>query len=466
MVKARSNSISFTAAWNPMAEFGLLIAVTLLAGCLRFFRLGEWSLWGDEIFSLGNKPDGFIQSTTSMLIHWATGLLGTSEWSARLVPALIGTLSIPLLYFPIRKLFGVQTAMLSAVLLAVSPWAIYWSQNARFYVLLLLFYTLALLTFFIGLEQDRPVYLIVSLVFFGLAAKERMLALVFLPVSLVYLICMQVLPFERPAGFRLRNLAIYYGPLILLGVLFAWPFLLDIPGWLRGFSRINTNPFWLFSGTVYYVGLPVVIIAATGAVYFLRKRSRAVLYLSLGAVIPLAVILVSSLFQYSANRYAFVSLTSWILLAAIAAVEMLTRLSGSLRIFAVGLIVILLASSLGEDILYFQYQNGNRENWKAAFEFIQEKRRAGELVVIDRPEIGNYYLSDGVISYRQMDQSDILQHERVWFIEDMNVAELFPEQLAWVKANAYQVADFDVQANARLFKMRVYLFENSTDSSP
>jgi hypothetical protein len=87
-------------------------------------------------------------------------------------------------------------------------------------------------------------------------------------------------------------------------------------------------------------------------------------------------------------------------------------------------------------------------------------------VVIDRPEIGNYYLSDGVISYRQMDQSDILQHERVWFIEDMNVAELFPEQLAWVKANAYQVADFDVQANARLFKMRVYLFENSTDSSP
>jgi 4-amino-4-deoxy-L-arabinose transferase-like glycosyltransferase len=209
MLKAQSDSISYQAAWSSVAEYGLLIAVILLAGCLRFFRLGEWSLWGDEIFSLGSKPDGFVQSTTTQLIHWATALLGTSEWSARLVPALIGTVSIVLLYFPIRKLFGVPVAMLSSALLAVSPWHIYWSQNARFYVLLLLFYTLALLTFFIGLEEDKPWYLIISLVFFGLAAKERMLALVFLPVSLLYLLSIQFLPFDRPAGFRLRNLAIF-----------------------------------------------------------------------------------------------------------------------------------------------------------------------------------------------------------------------------------------------------------------
>jgi 4-amino-4-deoxy-L-arabinose transferase-like glycosyltransferase len=425
MLKAQSDSISYQAAWSSVAEYGLLIAVILLAGCLRFFRLGEWSLWGDEIFSLGSKPDGFVQSTTTQLIHWATALLGTSEWSARLVPALIGTVSIVLLYFPIRKLFGVPVAMLSSALLAVSPWHIYWSQNARFYVLLLLFYTLAL-TFFIGWRRIKPLYCLV--VFFGLA-KERMLAGISsgqpaLPLSI------QFLPFDR-GGFRLRNLAIFYGPLILLGMVFAWPFLLDIPGWLRGFSRINTNPFWLFSGTVYYIGLPIVLLAATGAVYFLMKRSRAALYLSLGATIPLAVILLSSLFQYSANRYAFVSLTSWIILAALACAELLTSLSGSLRIFAVGLVVVLLATSLSEDILYFQYQNGNRENWKAAFEFIQENRKPGEPVVIERPELGLLSGRRGG-QYWQMDKPGILQHERVWFIEDMNVEVSF-RQLVWVK---------------------------------
>jgi hypothetical protein len=96
----------------------------------------------------------------------------------------------------------------------------------------------------------------------------------------------------------------------------------------------------------------------------------------------------------------------------------------------------------------------------------QENRKPGEPVVIERPELGDYYLDDGVVSYWQMDKPGILQHERVWFIEDMNVEELFPEQLVWVKSNARQVADFDVQASARLFKMRVYLYENSTSSLP
>ena len=466
MMNARSNNFFAAETLRPLQEYGLLAVITLLALFLRFFRLGEWSFWGDEVFSLGTKPDGFIQSTTSLLIHWVTGLIGTNEWSARLAPALIGTISVPLLYIPIRKQFGAPTALLAAALLAVSPWHIYWSQNARFYVLLLLFYTYALLVFFIGLEQDKPLYFIASLIFFGLAAKERMLALAFLPVSLGYLLCLQFLPFERPAGFRLRNLAIFFGPLIMLGLLFAWPFLQDVPGWLRGFSRINTTPFWLFSGTVYYVGLTVILMAATGALYYLGKRNRAALYFSLGAGVPLGIILVTSLFQYTANRYAFVSLTSWIILAAMAARELFARLHGSLRIFAVGVLALLLLTSMSEDILYYQYQNGNRENWRSAFEFIQEQRQAGEPVVVDRTEIGRYYLQDGVISYRQIEPQEILQHKRVWFVEDMNVAELFPEQLAWVKENAHQVADFDVQANARLFKMRVYLFENTAGSSP
>jgi 4-amino-4-deoxy-L-arabinose transferase-like glycosyltransferase len=371
-----------------------------------------------------------------------------------------------LIYFPVRKQFGTPVALLSAALLAVSPWHIYWSQNARFYVLLLLFYTLALLVFFIGLEQDRPAYFILSLVFFGLAVKERMLALMFLPISLGYLLCLLFFSLERPQGFRPRNLVIFFGPLIIVGLFFAWPFLSDIPGWLRGFSRINTTPFWLFSGTVYYVGLPVILMAATGALYLLKKRERAALYLGLGALIPVTLILVASLFQYSANRYAFISLSSWIILAGLAVRELFEALSGSLRVFAAGVLVIMLATSLGEDALYFRFQNGNRENWRAAFEFIRQRRQAGEPVVVDRPEIADYYLPGDVISYTQADPQRILQHQRIWFIEDMNVAGLYPQQLAWLKANATQVADFDVQANARLFKMRVYLFENPASSEP
>src|SRR6266487_3843944 len=146
---------------SMLAEFSLLAGITLVAAVLRFYKLGHWSFWGDEIFSVGFQEDGFNysflrRSLAGSMIHLATTTFGTSEWSARLFPALIGMISIPILYFPIKRLFGVSIAILASGLLAVSPWHLYWSQNARFYTLLLLFYTLSLLYLAICLEEDRP----------------------------------------------------------------------------------------------------------------------------------------------------------------------------------------------------------------------------------------------------------------------------------------------------------------------
>ena len=85
-----------------------------------------------------------------MMVAW----LGVNEWNARLIPALLGVVSLPLLYFPIKKMFNPLVSLVAVLLLAFSPWHLYWSQNARFYVALLLFYTLALFLFYLGLEED------------------------------------------------------------------------------------------------------------------------------------------------------------------------------------------------------------------------------------------------------------------------------------------------------------------------
>ena len=85
---------------------------------LRFYRLGVWSLWGDEVFTLTGKEDGFNfsllrRSLASDLIWATTSALGMSEWSARLVPVIVGVLSIPVLYFMVRKSFGARIALFS-----------------------------------------------------------------------------------------------------------------------------------------------------------------------------------------------------------------------------------------------------------------------------------------------------------------------------------------------------------------
>ena len=445
--------------------YAALLVITLFAAALRFYQLGTWSFWIDKAFTLSFKEDGFNyslwrQSLALTLIHAATATLGASEWSARLAPALIGVLSIPLLYFLLRRLFGSTVALLSVSLLALSPWHLYWSQNARFYSLLLLFYTLALLTAYWGFETDRPAYLLLSLLFLGLAARERLLALFFVPVLASYLLLVQFSPFTRPPGWRLHNFAVFLLPGAVLALFFCGPYLQDFSGWLAGFRRINNNPFWIIAGTVYYIGLPLVCVAATGALYLLGQGNRAALFFSLGALIPLLAIAALAPFHYTANRYIFVSLTSWLVLASLAIQGLWQAVSRRAVLPVAGVVLLLMAQPLSEDLLYFRYQNGNRDNWRAAFAYIAEHKSKADVVVSADQSIGEYYLQSETMDWSDFDPAARPRTSgRIWFVEDMNAAAVHPQLFAWIQQHAQQMADFDVQVRARNFKMRVYLYD-------
>lgn len=450
---------------SPVLEYLALLSATLLGAALRLYRLGDWSFWADEVFTLGLKEDGFNfslwqQSFAGGMIRMVTGWLGTSEWSARLAPALIGILSIPVLYFFLKRALGTFPALAATALLAVSPWHLYWSQNARFYTLLLLFYSLALLLFYIGFEEDRPLFVLLSLVFLGLAARERLLALFFLPVAAAYLVFLPVFRFQLPPGYRLRNIALFFVPLLLLGAFFAAPYVGNLQGWLSGFGWVNNNPFWLTAGIAYYVGLPVVLFGLAGAACRLLKKDRAALLFGLGAVLPAAALVALSLFQYTANRYVFITLTSWMALAALASDDLFRSTQRGARLLPAGVLALLLLTLLSEDVLYFGYQNGNRENARAAYQYILEHRQADDLIVAANTELGNYYTGNQTVGYGSLNEAEIEASQRdVWFVEDMNTEQHYPQKFAWLVENARMVASYDVNANARLFKMRVYRYE-------
>lgn len=466
-VNLRIADLESAALW----PYVLLASITLLAAALRFYKLGAWSFWQDELSSVMGVRDGFNesvfrQSLSLVLIRATVTFLGTSEWSARLAPALIGVFTIPILYFPIKKIFGSTIALVSMLLLAVSPWHLYWSQNARFYSLLLLFYTLALFAFYFALEEKRPHYLLLSLLLLALATRERLIALFFVPVVLSYLVLLSILPFERPAWLRPRNLILVFLPSLFFALVFAWPYLRHLSGWMIGFGRVNNNPIWLLSGVVYYARIPTVCMGALGALYLLVRKDRAALFLSLGAVIPLLAIMVLSLFHYTANRYVFVSLPSWIILASVAAVEILRRSQENVRILAVGVLLFLLLDPVGEDLLYYRYQNGNRDNWRAAFAVVRQQKSEGDVVVSNAPLLANYYLQEKTRAMKELDPADIKEsQERIWFVEDMTVENLLPEMHRWIQKNAQPVANLDVHVHARNFKMRVYRYDPNAPRS-
>ena len=91
---------------------GLLAAGVALFvfGCAsRFFRLGDWSFWADELATLRDARNlGAVRyyPVGYALIGWAVRLWGESELAARLVPAVAGAVTVPVVYVMGARLFS------------------------------------------------------------------------------------------------------------------------------------------------------------------------------------------------------------------------------------------------------------------------------------------------------------------------------------------------------------------------
>jgi mannosyltransferase len=456
---------------NKRYQLAALAAVILLATFLRFFKLGEWSFWGDEYITVRNAVDlfggGVTRFTPSLVAtHVTFSLAGVSEWTARLAAALAGIISVPVLYALLKRQFDAHLALIASLLLAVSPWHLYWSQNARFYTILLLFYTLAIFFFYWALEEDRPLYMLLSLLFFGLAAFERLIAAFFLPTALIYLFMIWIGWFPAPRGLRWRNLAIYLlpGGVFVLLVMAVTPTFNTPQNIVTDFGFVNNNPIWILSGTAFYLGVPLLIMAFTGAVALLWRRDRFGLLLTLGFMVPLVSIVAISLVTYSANRYIFPALTSVIILAAMAIYDLWRQTRGPGKLMAAGVLLIMLLMPMADNMLYFFYQNGNRDNWKAAVEFVATNMEPGDQVAAVDRHLLEYYLQDRAIDMHFLEQAGlglVTQNQAsTWFLLDLTAPDKTPRTTLWVQKNALFIEQFDVVVSARRFPMQIYKYTN------
>jgi len=119
--------------------------ILLFALALRIYHLGHESVSGDEAFSitLTRDPLGVMMHRLVLdLVHpplhylalrgWL-GLFGFGLLPARALSVIFGTLAVLFLYLLAEYLFDRRTALLSALLMAISQLAIMFSQEARPY---------------------------------------------------------------------------------------------------------------------------------------------------------------------------------------------------------------------------------------------------------------------------------------------------------------------------------------------
>ena len=147
-----------------------LLMLIIVAGAIavRFYNLGGQSLWSDEGNSAALATRSLIQIARDAshdihpplyywLLHVWTRIAGASEVGLRSFSALTGLLLALTAGAVGRRLFGLTTGLVTAFVMALSPFAVYYSQEARMYSLLALEATLAVVAFwgYVRQEDDR-----------------------------------------------------------------------------------------------------------------------------------------------------------------------------------------------------------------------------------------------------------------------------------------------------------------------
>ena len=367
----------------------LLTLLTLAGAWLRFSHLGVKSLWLDEgaTYTLARVPwhrftwiwwhgEANLQTIYFLLMRgWIH--LGSSEELLRMPSAIFGTMAIPLLYLVTRKFAGVTAAVAAAALLAFSPSAVYYSQEARSYSLAMVMVLLATYYFVRAVEENRTADWALWTVF-GIASfySHDLAALVLLAQAVSMFFKAPPAPWRR---------VIFCGAII---------FAVALPGLTYIFRATpeNLHFIWMprasgkelwhlamfYGGSGVKVGLAIVLWAAGAVTLWTTSRYgtpdarwRAAL-VGLWTVLPAAVLALVSLRQpMFLQRYMIFSMPALMLLAGIGV--------GSLRKWRIGLVLAIALCAFALPTIVRKY-NKPREDWRGASNTVFRSATPGDAV--------------------------------------------------------------------------------------
>src|SRR5881392_839207 len=175
-------------SWHQLALGGIL----LISVFMDFFQLGQngygsyyppavrsmMDNWHNFFFA-SYDPGGFVTVDKPPVGFWfqvaSAKLFGFTPFSILLPQALAGVLSVLLLYYLVRRHFGVTAGLLAALALAVSPISVLTNRNNTIDSTLVLVMLLGAWAVLRAAESGKLRWLLLCAVFVGLGFNIKML---------------------------------------------------------------------------------------------------------------------------------------------------------------------------------------------------------------------------------------------------------------------------------------------------
>jgi len=398
----------------------LLLLILLIGSFIRFYSLGSESFWLDEgATALEIKNYDIKQILIHTLVYgkilpeyyphydynlpvyyvfmklWAN-IFGTGEFSLRAFSALLGSMSLLLIFYLAKYLFDEKIAIMSTFLASINLTLVWYSQEARQYSFLLFLSLISLLFLLKMLNENKVKYLIGFLAVNFLIIYTQNTWILFIFFEGVYTLYRIYLDYSRKKVVNKKTilvfflLFIFYIPIINIAILsdsstidlYGRPQLAQIAkfgaqlaGWLYPSESLRQkiydfNPSLTFYESVlilsFFINLLVIgFFFLVGLVksYGLRRESS-IFLASLFFVPSLLSLLVSSVHPAITNifmlKQVIYIIPAYLIIASVGIMKSRYKLLVAIIIFITGAI-----------LLHAYYANLDKQQFRDAADFLK-----------------------------------------------------------------------------------------------
>lgn len=368
----------------------MIYLILFLGLLLRLFSLNQ-SLWLDEainVLAVKNYSltgiitqyliGDFHPPVYSMLLWFWTRVFGTSEVAIRIPSVIFGTFTIYLIYLLGKKLHSKNLGLVCALLLAVNPLHVYYSQEARMYALAVFAVCLNMLLF-INLAKQSSVFYILSNI---LVLMSDYVAILIFPAQFFFILL------NRKAGIFKKwflclltslVLVVWWVPVFIKQLSVGSVTSANLPAWkfIVGGFDIKAVPLTLVKFIIgrisladkfiyYLILFPVCslfLFVLFKGIKFVKGQDRNLLITWITVPILLATLISFVVPVYSYFRLLYV-LPAVIILIVLGVISC----KGRLKYMILGVILIIQLFSVSVYLFNSSYQ---REDWRGVVDYLE-----------------------------------------------------------------------------------------------
>ena len=448
----------------------ILLSLTMVGFILRFFNLGFNSLWLDEAstytFASMSLP-GIWRATMAgefnpPLFYWIEHFMmsfGNNEVILRFVPALVGVLTIPLLYFVGKEFVDRNVGIIAAAACTFSPFLLYYSQEARAYSMALFFVAFAMIFFLRALKTNETTHWVLFGILSALAFWSHFYTMVVIGALVLYALIVKIPDFRKDIRA--------FKPLVLAGVVFTVICLPLVAITIQLFSKRESGgpTFGIqgigiiietfsqlsgFSAIVMYLFLILFVVGIVQA--FLLDRNKGLFLVAL-TVLPFAISWFLSYKIPMVPRYLIVLAPVYFIGIALAYKPVVRMISN--RGVVYGFIALMVLLSVTTPFFASYYTQYSKEDWRGFSGQIHRLIHPGDLIItvpgyISQPF--NYYYSnssDQVFEYGAYTAADLdaiasqKTNNTIYYVVtgDISSADPSGDAVKWLTEHTKQVGE-------------------------